>query len=480
MSDGNSDASTDDQRQQALDRIREIVGPKGLVDAAAAEGYLIDERRLYRGEAALIVRPANTAEVAEVMATCYQAGLGIVPQGGNTGYCGGATPDDADGQVLISLSRMNEVRTIDPVGFTMTAEAGVVLANAQQAAAEHDLLFPLSMASEGSAEIGGVLATNAGGLAVLRYGTGRELCLGLEVVLPDGRIIHGLTGLRKDNTGFDLKSLFCGAEGTLGIITAATLKLFPQPKSRQTAWLAVADAEAACRLLGRARRESGDCVTSFEYVTRPSLELAFQHADGLVDPLDEPHDHYVLLELSSGQSEEQLREVSEAILMTGMEEGEITDGVIAESGQQREQLWRLRESIPESEKHEGGSVKHDVSVTIDRIPEYLAEAPKRLADIADCRYSIYGHIGDGNLHYNLLAPAGEDAEAFKREHGPALSKCVHDLAAELGGSFSAEHGVGKLKKGELATYKDPEALAAMRAIKAALDPKGLMNPGKVL
>ena len=471
---------TDTDRQQALDRIREIVGPKGLVDDAAAEGYLIDERRLYRGEAALIVRPANTAEVAEVMATCYRAGLGIVPQGGNTGYCGGATPDDAEGQVLISLSRMNEVRTIDSVGFTMTAEAGVVLANAQQAAAEHDLLFPLSMASEGSAEIGGVLATNAGGLAVLRYGTGRELCLGLEVVLPDGRIIHGLTGLRKDNTGFDLKSLFCGAEGTLGIITAATLKLFPQPKSRQTAWLAVADAESACRLLGRARRESGDCVTSFEYVTRPSLELAFKHADGLTDPLEEAHDHYVLLELSSGQSEEQLREVSEAILMTGMEEGEITDGVIAESGQQREQLWRLRESIPESEKHEGGSVKHDVSVTIDRIPEYLAEAPKRLADIAECRYSIYGHIGDGNLHYNLLAPEGADAEGFKREHGAALSRCVHDLAAELGGSFSAEHGVGKLKKGELAGYKDPQALAAMRAIKAALDPKGLMNPGKVL
>ncbi|MEJ2602699.1 MAG: FAD-binding oxidoreductase [Gammaproteobacteria bacterium] len=471
---------SDADRRKALERIREIVGPKGVVGEDAAEAYLVDERRLYRGEAALIVRPASTAEVADVVAACYEGGLGIVPQGGNTGYCGGATPDDAEGQVLISLSRMNTVRDIDPVGFTMTAEAGVVLANAQAAAAEQDLMFPLSMASEGSAEIGGVLSTNAGGLAVLRYGTARELCLGLEVVLPGGRVVHGLSGLRKDNTGFDLKSLFCGAEGTLGIITAATMKLFPQPRSRQTAWLAVADAAAACRLLGRARRESGDCVTSFEYVTRPSLELALRHADGLADPLDEPHEHYVLLELSAGQSEQQLREVSEAILMTGMEEGEILDGVIAESGQQRKQLWRLRESIPESEKHEGGSVKHDVSVTIDRVPEYLAEAPGRLRAIADCRYSIYGHIGDGNLHYNLLAPAGEDAEVFKREHGAALSKCVHDLAAELGGSFSAEHGVGKLKKGELAGYKDPEALAAMRAIKAALDPQGLMNPGKVL
>lgn len=469
------------KRQQALDRIRAIVGPKGVVDdEAAREGYLIDERRLYRGEAALIVRPATTEEVSQVLATCYEAGLGIVPQGGNTGYCGGATPDDPEGQVLVSLSRMNDVRKIDPVGFTITVEAGAVLATVQEAAVEQDLLFPLSMASEGSAEIGGALATNAGGLAVLRYGTARELCLGLEVVLPDGRIIRGLSGLRKDNTGFDLKSLFCGAEGTLGIITAATLKLFPRPKARQTAWLAVTDAAAACRLLGRARAESGDCVTSFEYVSRPSLELALGYGEGLVDPLDEPHEHYVLLELSSGQSEEQLREVSEAILMSGMEEGEISDGVIAESGQQRSQLWRLRESIPESEKHQGGSVKHDVSVTIDRIPEYLAAAPARLARIAECRYSIYGHIGDGNLHYNLLAPAGEDPETFKRAHGGALTESLHGLAAELGGSFSAEHGVGKLKKGELARYKDPEALATMRAIKAALDPKGLMNPGKVL
>ncbi|MDZ7779911.1 MAG: FAD-binding oxidoreductase [Gemmatimonadota bacterium] len=466
--------------QQALDRIRATVGPKGVVDDDAREGYLVDERQLYRGEAVLIVRPGTTDEVSRVMAICYEAGLGIVPQGGNTGYCGGATPDDAEGQVLLSLSRMNAVRGIDPVGFTMTAEAGVVLAHAQEAAAEKDLLFPLSMASEGSAEIGGALATNAGGLAVLRYGTARELCLGVEVVLPDGRVIHGLSGLRKDSTGYDLKSLFCGAEGTLGIITAATLKLFPQPNARQTAWLAVADAAAACRLLGRARRESGDSVTSFEYVIRPSLELALGYSDSLTDPLDDPHEHYVLLELSSGQSEEQLREVSEAILMSGMEEGEILDGVIAESSQQRGQLWQLRETIPESEKHEGGSVKHDISVPIDRIPEYLAAASDRLADIARCRYSIYGHIGDGNLHYNLLAPAGEDPEAFKREHGRALSECLHDLAAELGGSFSAEHGVGKLKKGELARFKDPESLATMRAIKAALDPKGLMNPGKVL
>lgn len=468
-------------RQQALDRIRAVVGPKGVVDdEGAREGYLVDERRLYRGEAALIVRPASTDEVSRVMAICYEAGLGVVPQGGNTGYCGGGTPDDAEGQVLVSLSRMNAVRSIDPVGFTMTVDAGMVLADTQRAAEEAGLLFPLSMASEGSAQIGGALATNAGGLAVLRYGTARELCLGLEVVLPDGRVIEGLSGLRKNNTGLDLKSLFCGAEGILGIITAATLKLFPRPTARQTAWLAVTDAAAACRLLGRARTESGDCVTSFEYVTRSSLELALGYSDALVDPLEDAHQHYVLLELSSGQSEEQLREVCEAVLVSGVEEEEILDGVIAESSQQRSALWALREMIPEAEKHQGGSVKHDVSVTIDRIPEYLVKASERLATITPCRLSIYGHIGDGNLHYNLLAPAGDDPEAFKRAHARELSECLHDLAAELGGSFSAEHGVGKLKKGELARYKDPVSLAAMRAIKAALDPKGLMNPGKVL
>lgn len=471
---------SDLDRREALARIRAVVGAEGVVDdAAAREGYLVDERRLYRGEAALVVRPASTEEVSRVAALCYEAGLGMVPQGGNTGYCGGATPDDAEGQVLVSLSRMKAVRGIDPVGFTMTVEAGAVLADVQRAADEAGLLFPLSMGSEGSAAIGGALATNAGGLAVLRYGTARELCLGLEVVLPDGRVLHGLSGLRKDNTGFDLKALFCGAEGTLGIITAATLKLFPRPTARQTAWLAVADAAAACRLLGRARRESGDRVTSFEYVTRPSLELSMGYLE-LADPLEDVYDHYILLELSSGQSEQRLREVSEAILVTGMEEGEILDGVLAESSRQRSRLWSLRESVPEAEKHQGGSVKHDVSVTIDRIPEFLEAAPGRLARIAACRFSIYGHIGDGNLHYNLLAPEDADPEAFKREHGQALSDCVHDLAAELGGSFSAEHGVGKLKKEQLSRYEDPVALSAMRAIKAALDPKGLMNPGKVL
>ncbi|MEL7448996.1 MAG: FAD-binding oxidoreductase [Pseudomonadota bacterium] len=469
------------ERAAALQRIRDVVGEAGIVDdEASRDAYLIDERRLYQGAAALIVRPANTGEVSEVMRICAEVGLQVVPQGGNTGYCGGATPDDAEKQVLLCLGRMNGVRAIDPIGFTMTVDAGLVLARAQAAAEDHGLLFPLSMGSEGSCQVGGVLSTNAGGLAVLRYGTARELVLGLEVVLPDGQVVDGLTGLRKDNTGYDLKSLFCGAEGTLGIITAAVLKLFPTPRSRQTAFVAVESADAACRLLGEARRISTDAVTSFEYMTRASLELVFHHIEGTADPFDQAYQHYVLLELSSGQDEEALRAVTERVLMDGMEAGSVVDGVIAESGQQRSKLWRLREAIPEAEKHNGGAVKHDVSVTIDRIPEYLERAPARVDAVTDCLYSTYGHIGDGNLHYNLLPPSDAEPEAFRQQHGAAISRAVHDLAVEMGGSFSAEHGVGKLKKGALEDYKSAPALAAMRAIKHALDPDGRMNPGKVL
>ncbi|MEM9056750.1 MAG: FAD-binding oxidoreductase [Pseudomonadota bacterium] len=469
------------QRAAALDRIRDIVGPAGIVDSKTdADAYLIDERRLYQGAAALIVRPGSTAEVAAVLRVCHGAGLAVVPQGGNTGYCGGATPDDAERQVLLCLGRMNAVRAVDPVGFTMTVDAGLVLARAQAAAEQAGLLFPLSMGSEGSCQVGGVLSTNAGGLAVLRYGTARDLVLGLEAVLPDGQVIDGLTGLRKDNTGYDLKSLLVGAEGTLGVITAAVLKLFPMPRSRQTALVAVTGADAACRLLGEARRLSTDSVTSFEYFTRESLALVLDRIDGTADPFDQPYAHYVLMELSSGQDDEALRTVMERVLMAGMENELVVDGVIADSGQQRSKLWRLREAIPEAEKHHGGAVKHDVSVMISRMPEYLERAPALVDAVTDCRYSIYGHIGDGNLHYNLLPPAGAEPDAFRQQHGAALTRAVHDLAVDMGGSFSAEHGVGKLKKGALADYKSAPALEAMRAIKRALDPDGRMNPGKVL
>src|SRR5690606_20329833 len=319
-----------------------------------------------------------------------------------------------------------------------------VLAKAQAAAAEHGLLFPLSMGSEGSCQIGGNLSTNAGGLAVLRYGTARELVLGLEVVLPNGDVLSELKGLRKDNTGYDLKALFLGAEGTLGLITAAVLKLYPAPRVRQTAWMAVASPAAACALLGRARRESGDQVVSAEYVSRRSLELVLRQVEGARDPLDAPHEHYVLLELASADDEQVLREKLERVLAAGFEEGEIEDGVLAESGPQRDALWLLRERVPEAERRDGGSVKHDISGRISRVPEFLARAEPALAKIADHRLSIYGHIGDGNLHYNLLPPAGVSIETFRAGGAAALSRCVHDIAASLGGSFSAEHGVGIL------------------------------------
>jgi D-lactate dehydrogenase (cytochrome) len=403
----------------------------------------------------------------------------VVPQGGNTGYCGGASPD-GERQVLVNLVRLNKVREIDPIGFTATVEAGVVLANLHTAVAEQGLFFPLSMGSEGSCQIGGNLATNAGGLAVLRYGTAGELALGLEVVLPSGELLDCLTPLRKDNTGYDLKSLFLGAEGTLGIITAAVLKLFPAPTEHQTAWLALPDTESVCKLLSLARRLSGDTVTSFEYISEASLQLVTGHIDGIQCPFTERHPHQVLMELSGPLAVESLRPTVESILTQAMEQGLVTDGVLADSEKQRRQLWRIRESIPEAEKHAGRSVKHDISVAIARIPEYLAAAPGRLAGIGAYRASIYGHIGDGNLHYNVLAAAGGDPVRFRSEHATGASSALHQLAAEMGGSFSAEHGIGKLKKEDLTHFKDPTALQLMRVLKKALDPDDMMNPGKML
>ncbi len=464
----------------ALTQIAEIVGPSGLVEGTDAEALLVDERGLYQGQAALVVRPASTEECARVVRVCSEASVGVVPQGGNTGYCGGATPFDAANQILLNLSRMNRVREIDPVGFTMTVEAGLVLAKAHAVAEEHDLLFPLSMGSEGSCQIGGNLATNAGGVAVLRYGTARDLVLGLEVVFPSGEILSNLKGLRKDNAGYDLNGLFLGAEGTLGIITAAVLILVPLPRSRQLAWVAAADPDAACRLLARARRESGDQVVSAESVSRASLELVLEHVAGARDPLDTPYAHYVLLELASAEADTDLRAVLERILETALETDEIQDGVIADSGQQRDALWALRESIPEAEKHDGGSVKHDISVRVSQIPTLLRDAEAALSTIAPHRLSVFGHIGDGNLHYNVLPPAGSTLQTFKDAAAGNLSAAVHELANRLGGSFTAEHGVGILKRGELEQFTAPVALDLMRSLKKTMDPKGIMNPGKVV
>ena len=468
------------QTAAALEEIARIVGPAGVLTGADAAPLLRDERGLYCGAAALVVRPSTVEQVAAVVRVCSDAQLGVVPQGGNTGYCGGATPFDGERQILLSLSRLNRVREVDAVGFTLTVDAGVVLANAQAAAGEHGLLLPLSMGSEGSAQIGGNLSTNAGGLAVLRYGTMRELVLGLEVVLPNGEALSALKGLRKDNTGYDLKALFLGAEGTLGVICAAVLKLFPEPRSRQTAWLAVASIDAACTLLGRARRESGDLVVSAEYVSRRSLDLVLKHVAGAREPLERPATHYLLLELASGDDDAALRAKLERVLAGGLASGEILDGTIADSLAQRSALWLLRERVPEAEKRDGGSVKHDVSVRIGRIAEFVSRAEPALAAIAPHRLSVYGHIGDGNLHLNVLPPAAQGVEEFRAGPAEALSTCVHDLAARLGGSFSAEHGVGILKVHELERYQPPTAVALMRAMKKALDPHGIMNPGKML
>jgi D-lactate dehydrogenase (cytochrome) len=464
----------------ALERIAAAVGPAGIVAPDAAAAMLVDERRLYRGGALAVVQPASTAEVAAVIGICRDARLCVVPQGGNTGYCGGATPFDARREILLSLARLNRIGELDEVGFTLTADAGVVLATAQAAARERGLLFPLSMGSEGSAQIGGALSTNAGGLAVLRYGTARELVLGLEVVLPSGEVLSDLGGLRKDNTGYDLKALFLGAEGTLGVITAAVLKLFPEPHARETAWLAVPSVAAACRLLGRARRESGDRVVAAEYVSRPSLELVLRHVEGARDPLAAAHAHYLLLELVSAEDASELGSAAERMLAAGLEAGEIEDGALAASEAQRADFWRLRERVPEAERREGGALKHDVSVRIARLPDLLARVEPALCAIAPHRVSVFGHIGDGNLHVNLLPPAGQALEPFRASVGERLTACVHDAAAALGGSFSAEHGVGLLKVRELERYEPPAALALMHTLKRALDPDGLMNPGKVL
>ena len=459
--------------------LQALLGDRFVDDPTTMAPYLEDERGLYRGEAACLVFPKTTAEVSAIVSQCAEHGYAVVPQGGNTGYCGGATPMGKE-QVLLNLSKLDRVRAIDPVGMTITVEAGVILSVLQDAADSEGLMFPLSMGSEGSCQIGGNLSTNAGGLSVLKYGTAAELVLGLEVVLASGEVLDLLKPLRKDNTGYHLERLFLGAEGSLGVITAATLKLFPANTERQTAWLAAPDVAAVCRLLPLARSRSGDTVTSFEYICRDSLDLVLQHVEGQRAPLQAPQDHHVLVELSAPLAPGSLRAQLEDLLEAAFTDGLALDAVIAESEAQRRQLWKLRESIPEAEKLAGRSIKHDVSVAIDRIPEYVAAAPGRLAEIPNPRLSIYGHIGDGNLHYNVLAPEASDAEQYKTRYGSAVSEALHDLAAEMGGSFSAEHGVGQLKSAELARYAEPAALALMKTLKHSLDPDGVFNPGKVI
>jgi D-lactate dehydrogenase (cytochrome) len=464
----------------ALGRIKEAVGPRGwIADPAEQEPYLTEARRLWRGATRLVVRPASTEEVAAVVRICAEAKLPIVPQGGNTGLVGGGVPPEDGRNIVLALGRMHRIRAIDPVNFTMTVEAGCVLAHLHEAAAAVDRLFPLSLGAEGSCQIGGNLSTNAGGIAVLRYGNTRELVLGVEVVLPDGQIWDGLRGLRKDNTGYDLKQLFIGGEGTLGIITAATLKLFPKPREIETAFLALSRVENVMGLFARARAATADQLTAFELIPRAALDLALEHIPGTIDPLAEPYPWYVLLEMASSETESGLRKLLERLLETALEEDLVADGVIAESGQQAKQLWQIREAIVEAQLY-SGSIKHDVSVPVSRVAEFILRATAGVTErLPGIRPMAFGHVGDGNIHFNLTQPEGADTAAYLARW-QEFNDIVHGVVRELRGSISAEHGVGRLKRDEIPHYKSPIEIELMRRVKRALDPGNIMNPGKLV
>jgi FAD/FMN-containing dehydrogenase len=448
-----------------------------LTEAGDMAGYLVESRGLYRGSALAVVRPRDTEEVAFVVRECAAAGVAIVPQGGNTGLVGGGVPY---GSIVLSLQRLDRVRDVDPVNATLTVEAGCTLKSVQDAAEAADSLFPLSLASEGSCRIGGNLATNAGGTAVLRYGNARELVLGLEVVLADGRIWNGLKGLRKDNTGYDLKNLFVGSEGTLGVITAAVLKLFPRPRARVTAFVGMASPADALKVFDRLRKEAGEALTAFEYMPRFALDIVLKHARGAVRPLAGDHASYALVELTSPRQDADLQGVLESALGTAIEEGLVEDAAIGASEAQNRALWHLREMLSEVQGFEGGSIKHDVSVPVSRVAEFV-EVASAACEVAmpGVRVCPFGHFGDGNIHFNVSQPVGMDKAAFLAEWD-RFNRIVHGIVQAMNGSISAEHGIGLLKRDELAHYKDPVALDLMRSLKAALDPHNILNPGKVV
>ena len=458
-----------------LDALRAVVGDKNvLTEAGDTAPYLKDWRGRYKGAALCIVRPATTDDVANVVTLCNEANVAMVPQGGNTGLCGGGIP--LGGEVVISLTRLNKVRGIDVANTTVTVEAGCTLQSVQEAAAKSGLLFPLSIASEGSATIGGNLSTNAGGVQVLRYGNTRELTLGIEAVLPDGRIWNGLRGLRKDNTGYDLKQLFIGAEGTLGFITCAVMKLFPQPRAQATAWIAVKTPAEAVALLAHLRKDFGDRVTAFELVGDKALRLVLQHIPDTRSPLKVTSSWQVLVELSEFSA----TDVNEALQQSLANANGVVDAAVAQSEAQRNAMWHLRETISEAQKIQGYSIKHDISVPVSRIAEFIALADAALEQqFPGVRIVCFGHIGDGNLHYNpsqSLAAANDDFIARTGQ----VNRIVHDIVHSFGGSISAEHGLGQLKRDEIKRYKSAIEIELMQSIKKTLDPRGLMNPGKVI
>jgi len=463
-----------------LARFAAIVGEKyAIADPAEQQAYLVEGRGLYHGRTPLVLRPASTGEVAAILRLANETGTAIVPQGGNTGLVGGQVPHESGNEILLSLTRLDRIREVDAISNTMTCEAGVVLAKAQDAAEEKDRLFPLSMGAQGSCTIGGNLATNAGGTGALAYGVARDLALGLEVALADGRVWNGLNKLKKDNTGYDLKNIFIGAEGTLGVITAAVLKLFPRPRAVATAIAGVSSPAAALTLFNLAREHAGNSITGFELMPRIGLDLLYEHPPGARDPLASPHPWYVLIELSS-QAREGLAETMQEVLATGAKQRLIEDAAIAVNLEQAKAFWGLREAIVEVQKYAGGSIKHDISVPVAAVPDFIAEASAAvIALIPGARPFPFGHLGDGNVHFNVTQPPGADKAAYLARWAE-MNAVVHRVATKFGGSISAEHGIGRLKRDLLPGVKDPVALDMMRALKRTLDPKGILNPGKIL
>ncbi len=461
-----------------LEQFAAIVGqPHVLTAPGDTAPYLVDWRKQYLGPAEAVLCPASTAEVAALVALCAREGIAVVPQGGNTGLCGGSVPTGARREIVLSLGRMNRVRALDALNYTVTAEAGCVLAQIQRAAGDAGRLFPLSLGAEGSCQIGGNLSTNAGGVNVLRYGNARDLVLGLEVVLPDGRVWNGLRGLRKDNTGYDLKQLFIGAEGTLGVITAAVLKLYPMPTASATAWIAVQNPRRAVELLARLRDRLGDRLSAFELVSRRCLEAVLAHSPGSRDPLGAAHPWYVLAKLADSGASEALEARAEQALLECAERGVLIDLALAKNEAQAGELWRIREMIPEAQFR---NIKHDVSVPVSRVPDLIERAERALeAAFPGCAVYAFGHIGDGNVHFNVGMPEAQANEALIARRAE-VNAIVYEAVAALGGSISAEHGLGQLKREEIRHHKGVLELELMRTLKRALDPQGIMNPGKVL
>ncbi len=464
-----------------LDRFAAIVGEKHAVrDPAEIAPHLVENRGLYHGTSPMLLKPGSVEEVSAILKLASETGTAIVPQTGNTGLVGGQTPREGGSDIILSLERMNRIRDIDPVGNTMIVDGGSILADVHKAAAEHGRMFPLSLGSEGSCRIAGNLSTNAGGTAVLAYGNMRQLCLGLEVVLPTGEIWNGLRRLKKDNTGYDLRDLFIGAEGTLGVITGAVLKLFPQPLGHQVAFAGLQSVDDALTLFKNASSLCGTALTGFELMPRIGVEFTTRHIPGVRDPLDTTHPWYVLIDISTSDSAETAERMMTALLEQGYEAGLIQDATIASSEAQQKAIWHMRESMSDAQKPEGGSIKHDVSVPVAQIPQFMAEAEKAVvAAMPGARVCAFGHMGDGNIHYNISQPVGADKAEFIGRWRE-MNKIVHGLVLQHGGSISAEHGIGQLKRDELASIRSEIEIDLMRRIKTAFDPAGIMNPGKVL